>query len=62
MGPKGRGFVMIAAGGLLAAVSIVADEIGIGEGTGVGWRQVLGTLVGLAVAAVGAYRARQAGD
>lgn len=53
---------MIAVGGLIAAVSIVADEIGLGEGTGVGWRQVLGTVLGLAVAAVGAYRARQAGD
>ena len=45
--------VFLVVGLVIFLVSLLADAIGIGEGTGIGWRQISGSLVGLAVAAVG---------
>jgi hypothetical protein len=46
--------VLLAGGCVLVAVSALADEIGVGEGSGVGWKQVVGMVVGVAAIAVGA--------
>ncbi len=40
-------------------VSLTADAFGIGEGTGIGWKQILGSFVGLAIAAIGAVQMRK---
>jgi hypothetical protein len=38
---------------LLFLVSLSADAIGVGEGTGIGWKQIVGAVVGVVIAAVG---------
>jgi hypothetical protein len=47
------GWALAAIGALLAAFSVLADPIGIGEGSGVGWKQVVGTIVGAVVLLAG---------
>lgn len=45
--------VMLTVGVLLFLISLTADSLGIGEGTGVGWKQITGAIVGVVVAALG---------
>ncbi len=40
-------------------VSLTADAFGIGEGTGIGWKQITGFMVGLIIAAIGAVQMRK---
>lgn len=40
-------------------VSLAADAIGLGPSPGLGWKQILGAVVGVAVAAIGIYRMRR---
>jgi hypothetical protein len=54
-----RPVVLLAVGVLVFFVSLTADAFGIGEGTGIGWKQMLGTVVGLAIAAIGAAQLRK---
>jgi hypothetical protein len=54
-----RPVVLLAVGVLVFFVSLTADAFGIGEGTGIGWKQILGTVVGLAIAALGAAQLRK---
>ena len=49
----GRPAVILVVGVLIFLVSLLADAFGIGEGTGIGWKQITGSFVGLAVAAIG---------
>lgn len=43
-------------GGLVVLIlSLAADAVGIGRGPGFGWAQVVGTIVGVGIAAVGAW-------
>lgn len=52
--------VMIVVGLVLAVVSAFADQIGLGTpGTVFGWRQLLGTVVGIAILIAGAILLRQ---
>jgi hypothetical protein len=44
---------MLTVGVLLFLISLTADSLGIGEGTGVGWKQITGAIVGVVVAALG---------
>jgi hypothetical protein len=53
--------VLLALGVLLFVVSLAADTVGIGEGTGIGWKQITGALVGAVIAAIGVYRLRAQG-
>ncbi len=53
MSNRTRGLVLIAAGALLVLVAVSADAIGLGGHPGFGWKQILGTVVGVAVAVVG---------
>lgn len=54
-----RAVVFLVAGVLLFLVSLTADAIGVGEGTGIGWKQILGAVVGVVVAAVGMVQLRR---
>ncbi len=50
---------LLVAGVLLFLVSLTADTIGIGEGTGVGWKQIPGAVIGVVMAAIGMVRLRR---
>jgi hypothetical protein len=48
------GWALVAVGAVLVLVSALADPLEIGaEGSDVGWKQIVGVIVGAAVAAVG---------
>jgi len=49
------GILFIILGLLLAAVSLAADALGIGNGAGLGWKQILGTVVGVLIALGGIW-------
>jgi hypothetical protein len=51
--------VLLAIGVLLFFVSLTADAFGIGEGTAIGWKQIMGVVVGLVIAGVGAAQMRK---
>ena len=53
------GYLVAALGVALAAVSALADPLGIGV-AGFGWKQITGTVVGVAAAIVGAWLAATA--
>jgi len=53
--------ILLVLGVLLFVVSLAADAVGIGEGTGIGWKQVTGAVVGAIIAAIGIYRLRGPG-
>ena len=52
---------LLVAGMLLFLFSLTADATGIGEGTGVGWKQITGAVIGLVIAAIGMIRLRRSG-
>jgi hypothetical protein len=58
MSRKTFGWILIFAGLLLAVVSLVADSIGLGNEVGFGWKQIAGTVVGLASLAYGYWLGR----
>ena len=47
--------VVLALGALMLLASLFADVIGIGDDTGFGRQQTMGTIAGLVVLAVGAF-------
>jgi len=51
--------ILIVVGVALFSVSLTADAFGIGEGTGIGWKQITGFVVGLIIAAIGAVQIRK---
>jgi len=51
--------ILLVAGILLFLISLAADAVGIGEGTGIGWKQITGAVVGVIVAAVGIVQMRK---
>ena len=51
--------VLLLIGVLVFFVSLTADAFGIGEGTGIGWKQIMGVVVGLVIAAVGAIQMKK---
>ncbi|MCW8984139.1 MAG: hypothetical protein OQK55_02270 [Thermoanaerobaculales bacterium] len=48
--------ILLAVGVLVFFVCLTADAFGIGEGTGIGWKQITGVVIGLIIAAVGAIQ------
>ena len=54
------GWLLVGVGVAVLALSALADPIGIGEGGGVGWKQVVGIVVGALVAGSGAVVLRRA--
>ena len=59
MSNRTRGFVLIAAGAILGLVALAADPLGLGGHPGIGWKQILGTLAGIAAAVVGFFDLRR---
>jgi mannose/fructose/N-acetylgalactosamine-specific phosphotransferase system component IIC len=53
MSNRARGLVLIAAGALLTLVALGADALGLAAHPDFGWKQILATVVGVAVAVVG---------
>jgi hypothetical protein len=58
MSKRTIGYVLIALGVVVLVVSLAADVIGIGGSLVFGWKQQLGTAVGVIVALVGVWLAR----
>ncbi len=58
MSNKAIGAILLVAGVLLFLVSATADSLGIGGSAGMGWKQVAGIVMGVAVAAIGMMRLR----
>ena len=52
---------LLVVGVLLFLFSLTADSTGIGEGTGVGWKQITGAMIGGFIAAIGIVRLRRGG-
>ena len=46
--------ILFLAGLVVLVLSLAADAIGIGRGPGFGWAQIVGSLLGVGIAAVGA--------
>ncbi len=57
MSSKMIGYVLIAAGVIVAAVALAADVIGIGNRQGIGPDQLIGAAAGVIVALVGLWLA-----
>jgi hypothetical protein len=55
---RGWALVVFVLGVLLALVSLFADALGVGGEPGFGWKQTLGLVVGVALAAFGWWRSR----
>jgi hypothetical protein len=55
MSKRTQGIVGIVVGVVVVIVSLAADALGIGGAAGIGWKQALGTLVGVIVVGVGAW-------
>lgn len=53
MSKKTRSSVLLIAGVLICLASLAADSIGLGGYPGLGWKQILGAVVGVGLAAVG---------
>ena len=58
-GDKTASIVLVVAGLGLLAASLLADVIGIGDNPGFGKQQTMGTVAGLAMAAIGLYLLRR---
>ncbi len=61
MDKKTSSIVVIALGALLLLASLTADMTGLGDSVGFGLRQMIGTVVGIVVLAVGAYLYKKGG-
>ena len=51
--------ILLVIGVALFFISLTADAFGIGEGTGIGWKQITGFVVGLIIAAIGAVQMKK---
>ncbi len=54
--------VMLTFGVLLFLISLTADSVGVGEGTGIGWKQITGAILGVVTAAVAIVQLRRISD
>jgi len=51
------GFVLVFLGVVMLVVSLAADILGLGNVIGIGWKQILGAVVGILVAVGGGWLA-----
>jgi len=51
--------ILLILGVLMFLVSLTADSTGIGEGTGLGWKQITGAVFGLLMAAAAMVQLRR---
>ena len=52
---KTMGIALIVIGAIMLIVSLAADAIGLGGAPGFGWKQIIGVIAGVVVAAIGYY-------
>jgi hypothetical protein len=57
MSMKTKGWLIAGLGLLLLALSLAADAVGVGARAGFGWKQLAGTLAGLALTGWGIWLA-----
>ena len=50
---KTTGIILLVIGIIASIVSITADYIGLGQFPGFGWKQIVGTIVGVVVIGIG---------
>ena len=55
MSKRTIGVLVIVLGVVVLVVSLSADALGIGNGAGIGWKQILGAVVGVLVAVGGGW-------
>ena len=60
MSRRTQGLVMLVFGVLLFLVALAADPLGIGSAPGLGWKQIVGAVVGVVLAAAGMSMQRAA--
>jgi len=53
MGRKGLSLILIVIGIIILLVSLLADMIGIGGYPGIGYKQIIGAIVGAVIAVIG---------
>lgn len=56
---KNQSLALLAVGLVVAIVALAADSLGLGGHPGIGWKQILGALVGAAVAVAGGLGLRR---
>ena len=54
-----KGGLLLSVGVVLILVSLTADSVGLGEGTAIGWKQIIGAAVGVVIAAIGMVQMRK---
>ena len=57
MTKKTIGYLLIEVGVVVLVISLAADVLGIGSYPGVNWAQILGAVIGIIIALVGAWQA-----
>ena len=60
MSRRSLGSALVAIGAIVAAISALADQIGIGDEQAFGWQQIGGVVIGILIAAAGFVIARAA--
>ncbi len=55
MSQKTLGYVLLVVGVVVLAVAVFADALGFGGAAGFGWKQIVGSLAGVVVGAVGGW-------
>jgi hypothetical protein len=60
MAARSRSVALVVMGVALASLSVLADVIGVGTGPGFGWKQIVGTVLGIVIAGVGVWGIRSA--
>ena len=53
MSKKAQGVVLLVVGVLLFLLSLAADPLGVGAAPGLGWKQIVGAVVGVVLAGAG---------
>jgi hypothetical protein len=61
MAVRSRSVALVVIGVALALISVLADMVGVGSGLGFGWKQIVGTALGVVIAGAGVWGLR-AGD
>jgi hypothetical protein len=60
MSKKAQGVVLLVVGVLLFLLSLAADPLGVGAAPGLGWKQIVGAVVGVVLAGAGMTLQRKA--
>lgn len=60
MAKRSWSVALVVIGVALALISVLADVVGIGSGLGFGWKQIIGTALGIVIAGFGVWGTRAA--